>query len=37
MYPENVIVWCGFYDFGVIGTLFFVNDIGEAIIVNGER
>jgi len=37
MHPEKVTVWCGFWSGGIIGLVFFQNEAGIAIIVNGER
>ena len=33
-YPKPVIVWCGFWSRGIIGTFFFENKQGEAVTIN---
>ena len=33
--PKRVTVWCGFQSKGIIGPLFFENEQGEAVTVNG--
>ena len=35
--PKQGTVWCGFWTRGIIGTLFFENEQGEAVTVNGDR
>ena len=37
MQPKRVPVWCRFWSRGKIGPLFFENEQGEAVIVNGDR
>ena len=37
MHPQRVTVWCGFWNVGIIGTIFFDNEQGAAVTVNGER
>ena len=34
--PKGVTVWCGFCSRGIIAPLFFANEQGEAITVNGD-
>ena len=36
-HPRRVTVWCGFWSRGIIGPLFFENEEGKAITVNGDR
>ena len=35
--PKRVTVWCGFWFRGIIGPVFFENEPGEAVTVNGDR
>ena len=37
MRPQLVTVWCGFWYGGVIGPLFFENEQGAAVTINGKR
>ena len=37
MHPQHVTVWCGFWSGGIIGPFFFINEQGDAVIVNSER
>ena len=37
LYPQRVIVWCGFWAGGIIGNYFFENEAGAAVSVNGLR
>ena len=37
MHLKRVTVWCGFWFRGVIGPIFFENEQGEAVTVNGDR
>ena len=30
-------IWCGFWSRGIIGSIFFENEQGEAVTVNGDR
>ena len=30
-------VWCGFWSGGIIGSIFFENEQGESVTVNGDR
>ena len=36
-HPKRVTVWCGYWSRGIIGPLFFENEQGEAVAVNGNR
>ena len=36
-HPKRVNVWCGFWPRGIIGSIFFENEHGEAITVNSDR
>ena len=36
-HPKRVTVWCGFWSKGIIGSIFFENEQGEAVTVNGDR
>ena len=36
-HPKRVTVWCGFWSRVIIGPLFFENEQGEGITVNGDR
>ena len=36
-HPKRVTVWCGFWSRGIIEPLFFENERGEAVAVNGDR
>ena len=36
-HPKRVTVWCGFWSRGIIGPLFFENEQGEFVTVNGDR
>ena len=37
MHPKRITVWCGFWSKRIIGQLFFENEQGEAVTVNGYR
>ena len=37
MHPQRVIVWCGFWAGGIIGSYFFENEAGQTATVNGAR
>ena len=37
MHPKRVTVWCGFWSRGITGLLFFENEQGHAVTVNGDR
>ena len=36
-HPKRVTVWCGFWSRGILGPIFFKNEQGEAVTVNGDR
>ena len=36
-HPKRVIVWCGFWSRGIIGPIFFENEQGKVVTVNGDR
>ena len=36
-HPKRVTVWCRFWSRGIIGSFFFVNEQGEAVIVNVDH
>ena len=36
MHPQRVIVWCGFWYGGIIGSFFLENEPRAAITINGE-
>jgi len=37
LHAQRATVWCGFWAGGVIGSYFFENEAGNAVIVNGVR
>ena len=36
-YPQYVTDWCGFWAGGIIGTYFYENKAGAAVLLNGLR
>ena len=36
-HPKRVTVWCGLWSRGIIGLVFFENQQGAAVTVNGDR
>ena len=36
-HPKGVTVWCGFWSRGIIGPLFFENEQGAPVTINGDR
>ena len=36
-HPKQFTAWCGFRFRGIIGPIFFENEQGEAVTVNGDR
>ena len=36
-HPKRVTVWCGLWSRGIIGPIFFENEQGKAVTVNGDR
>ena len=36
-HPKRVTVWCGFWSRGITGPVFFENEQGETVTVNGAR